>query len=135
MSGVNGALKVGERDDTSTESEKITWSDVLDHIAAAWVAGFDQGFAEGRNALFEDQELGALHQAANRVVQAMVTLDPHVHREQRRRESEREAANRHAARSRPWRSEAEISTDATGMTEEQWQSFRRWRDANRQVAS
>jgi hypothetical protein len=59
--------------ETITESETITWIEVLDHIAAAWVAGYDQGLAEGRNLRLEDEHLSGVHDLACRTI----GLSPH----------------------------------------------------------
>jgi hypothetical protein len=57
----------------STESEKITWSEVIDHIAVAFRAGYDQGYAEGRRDRLEDERLAGVHDLACRTI----GLSPH----------------------------------------------------------
>jgi hypothetical protein len=49
-------------------NEKITWSEVLDVIHHAFVAGMDYGLALGRNGRTEDEALSARHAHACQVV-------------------------------------------------------------------
>ena len=44
----------------------VSWDEVLDHIAAAWQAGYSKGYAEGRNDRLEDEQLAAVHDLACR---------------------------------------------------------------------
>jgi hypothetical protein len=46
----------------------ISDQEILDNIIAAWVAGFDQGYAEGRNDRSDDDRLAAVHDLACRMI-------------------------------------------------------------------
>jgi hypothetical protein len=46
----------------------VPWAEVLDHIAAAFQAGYDQGYAEGRNDRLEDEQHAAVHDLACRTI-------------------------------------------------------------------
>lgn len=43
---------------------EVAWSEVLDHVAAAYTAGYDMGYAHGRNDLAEDEQRAAVHHLA-----------------------------------------------------------------------
>lgn len=51
----------------------VTWREVLDHIDAAWIAGYDVGYARGRNDRDDDDELAAVRDLACRTI----GLTPH----------------------------------------------------------
>jgi len=46
----------------------VPWSEVLDHIAAAFTAGYDRVYATGRNDRLEDERLDAIHDLACRTI-------------------------------------------------------------------
>lgn len=48
--------------------QPITDNELLDHIAAAWAAGYDQGYAEGCNDKTEDEDQAATHDLACRTI-------------------------------------------------------------------
>jgi hypothetical protein len=49
-------------------TEGVTWSEVLDHISAAFTAGYGVGFAHGRNDRAEDEQHVAAHELACRTI-------------------------------------------------------------------
>lgn len=48
--------------------DRVAWREVLDHVAAAHAAGYEMGYAHGRNDLAEDEQRAAVHDLACRTI-------------------------------------------------------------------
>jgi hypothetical protein len=50
------------------DDDRVSWDDLIDHIVAAHIAGYDLGYAHGRNDRADDEGQAYAHDIAARTV-------------------------------------------------------------------
>jgi len=83
---------------------RAEWDTYLAGRLDGYIEGESVGFARGYQAC--DDELSTLQREAHRVVLLLAGIDPHEVRQDRRRQRQVEAAERHTQAARSWPAEA-----------------------------